>query len=111
DNGDFIIPDIDPGTYDILIKVQGLLSKIVNGFEVFEGGDELIVSGLIRGDINNNNAINIVDFSVLNASYGSSSTGPNYNYLADLNCDGAVNIVDISILNAGFGMVGAGAGD
>ena len=84
---------------------------MVTNYVVSPGGDELSISGLTRGDINNNNAINIVDLSVLNASYGFSSSSGNYNYLADLNCDGAVNIVDISILNAGFGMVGDAAGN
>ncbi|NEN23586.1 hypothetical protein G3O08_08740 [Cryomorpha ignava] len=111
DAGNFTVPDLDLGSYDALIKVEGLLAKIINDFEVSAGGDELMLSGLIRGDINNNNSINIVDLSILNASYGFSSASPNYNHLADLNCDGAVNIVDISILNVGFGMVGAVAGN
>lgn len=105
-DGDFSIPDVDFGTYDVLIKVQGLLSKIVYDFEVSTSGDLLTFSGLKRGDVNNNNVINLVDLSVINASYGLASNSPNYNYLADVNCDGLVNIVDISIINASFGMVG-----
>ena len=110
-DGDFTVPNVDPGTYDVLIKVKGLLAKRVNDFVVSSSGDQLLVSGLIRGDINNNNGINFADLSLLNASYGFSSPSPNYNYLADLNCDGTVNIVDISILNAGFGKLGAIVGN
>lgn len=108
-DGDFTITNIVPGTYDVLIKIHGVLAKMVYDFQVSSTGNNLVINGLVRGDINNDNIINILDLSVLNAAYGASSTNSNYNYLADLNCDGAVNIVDISILNAGFGTVGDSA--
>lgn len=106
ENGDFTVPDFDAGIYDILITVDGYLSQLYTDVTMESGTNELEVSGIIAGDLNESNGVNISDFSILNNAFGSSYGDANYNLYSDFNCDGAVTIIDISILNIAFGMVG-----
>lgn len=99
-------PDLLPGTYSVLIKVDGALAKVKLSVSISAGTNSVSFSSLDMGDINNDNFINISDVSQLNASFGLSAGDTGYNQLADLNCDGTVNIVDISILNSGYGQQG-----
>lgn len=55
------------------------------------------------GDINNDNAVDIFDLSMLLSAYGQTTTA-----CADVNRDGKVDIFDLSILLSGYGKVGGG---
>ncbi|MBK8022712.1 MAG: hypothetical protein IPK19_15080 [Chloroflexi bacterium] len=48
--------------------------------------------------------MNIADFSLLAAAFGSSTGDANFNPDADLNNDNVVNISDFSLLAANFGL-------
>ncbi len=104
--GDFVSPQFPSGTYDILITVQGYLTKLYSDVLIEGGVNELDVFGIRAGDLNASNNVNIQDISIFNPAFGSVSGGLNYNFIADFNCDGFVNIIDLSILNISFGMVG-----
>lgn len=58
---------------------------------------------MYAGDINNDGAVDIGDFSYLSSLYGLSSTDEQYDALADLNHDGTINVQDLSILGSHFG--------
>jgi hypothetical protein len=105
-NGDYSTPAFSTGTYDILVTVEGYLSQLYIDIEIESGTNQLDISGLVPGDLNASNGVNIADFSIVNNAFGSSEGDPNYNILADFNCDGTINIIDVSILNVSFGMVG-----
>ena len=105
-NGDFSSPDFPVGTYDILITVEGYLSKLLAAQVIGSGPNALDFSPIFPGDLNASNSVNILDVSIVGAAYGSVFSDPNYNYLADFNCDGLINIVDISFINISFGMTG-----
>lgn len=105
-SGTFIISDTPVGLFDIYIKIEGYLQNAYFDFEMLDGTNNILMDDPIPGDLNGDNGVNILDFSVLNAAFGSVSGGASYNYLADMNCDGGVNIVDVSILNGSFGMIG-----
>ncbi len=107
--GEFTIPSVLVGTYDIIVDVPGHLNKGLADV-VTVVGDNAVDFGPIRGgDANDNNSINIADFSGLNAAFGSVAGDANYNLFADFNCSGTINIADFSGLNAGFGQGGANA--
>ena len=108
-NGTFQVPGLTPGTYDVIVKVQGYLAKGTQDLVVGAGITQLALGVIINGDVNNNNVINLPDVSLVNASFGSTTSSGNYNPLADLNCSGSVNLSDVSLLNAGFGQSGATA--
>lgn len=58
---------------------------------------------MYAGDINNDGAVDIGDFSYLSSLYGLGSTDEQYDALADLNHDGIINVQDLSILGSHFG--------
>lgn len=60
----------------------------------------------LNGDVNGNNSINIADFLLLRAAFGTGSGGPGYDDRADLDKSGTVNIADFLILRRNFGQSG-----
>ena len=92
-------------TYNIKVKPSGYLSKTIANV-VATAVTNLTYADFKNGDIDNNNQINIYDFSSLRASWGDSSN-PNYNPLADLDNNNFVNIFDFSILRSNFGQNGS----
>ncbi len=69
--------------------------------------DSIIQVGAMScmADINGDGAVNISDFGILSAAFGSSSGDPNWNSLADVNLDGIVNISDFGIMSSEFGQI------
>ena len=63
----------------------------------------LDVTAVCLADINGDGSVNISDFGILSAAFGSNPASPNWNPAADLNTDGAVNISDFGLLSAEFG--------
>ncbi len=59
----------------------------------------------LKGDINGDNAVDIIDLSVLLTNYGKSSSSASAPS-ADINDDGTVNISDLSLLLSNFGQHG-----
>ena len=104
--GDYSVPDVVPGEYDIYFKVKGFLARGIYSFETVPGINILYVGSIIPGDINNDNLVNISDLSILNFSYGSQNGDDNFVTGSDLNCDGVVNVIDVSLLSPAFGSIG-----
>ena len=58
---------------------------------------------LCASDLNQDGAVNISDFGILSAAFGSSAGGQRWDPVADINSDGTVNISDFGILSSEFG--------
>jgi len=58
------------------------------------------------GDINNDNCVDITDFSLLRASFGKACGDPGYNPNAEYNGDCLVDISDFTLLRGNFGQCG-----
>ncbi len=88
---------IEPGTYDLIIKKRGHLTYSVKGININTNID---MSGkpivLDVGDINNDSFIDSVDVSLL--VYDMGKTSPNIEYDSDLNGDGYCDALDVSVL-------------
>ncbi len=69
---------------------------------------DFIVAELTRpfGDADRNGAVNLADFNILAANFGSTGGWRQ----GDFNSDGLVNLADFNLLAANFGGVGGGAG-
>ena len=107
--GDFTIgtdAEIAPGTYSVWVKVSGTLAISTENVVLGPGINAFSVGPVVRGDVNNNNGINILDYSAMSVAFGTAVGNQNYNILADLNCDGVINILDVSILGLGFPQAG-----
>ncbi|MDZ4769221.1 MAG: dockerin type I domain-containing protein [Chloroflexota bacterium] len=95
-----------PGTYRLYVK--GTSTLAVKTIVTLVAGTNTITLPVLReGDANNDNTVNITDFSSLAAAFGSVAGGGTYNANADFNKDGVVNITDFSLLASSFGQSGA----
>ena len=61
---------------------------------------------MIAGDINGDGIIDIADFTVISATYGSNMGDAEFSAAADLNGDDVINIFDLTILGSHFGING-----
>ena len=67
-----------------------------------------IEMGLMRaGDANDDNVVEVLDFSILKATFGRLHTDPGYDDRADFTGDLLVDTLDFSALKANFGVAGA----
>lgn len=62
---------------------------------------------LISGDLNEDNTINSVDYSLLKDLLGLTKSNPSFNERADFNLDGVINTFDLNILTKNLGKTGA----
>ncbi|MBK8024429.1 MAG: hypothetical protein IPK19_24105 [Chloroflexi bacterium] len=104
--GRIFLSDLFPGAYDLWIKTDRTLAKIVP--VLLTPGDSLTGIGdpLREGDADDSNSVTITDFSILAAAFGAVSGGAGYDARADFNGDAAVNISDFSLLASNFGESG-----
>lgn len=59
------------------------------------------------GDANDDNSVNVADFSIARRTFGLQIGDPGYDGRADFNGDGIVNAADYSLLMQNFGSSGA----
>ena len=62
---------------------------------------------MLSGDLNEDNAINSSDYSIVKALLGATSKSSNWNENADFNKDGIINSFDLAIVTKNLGKVGA----
>jgi len=106
-NGAFSVDGIPAGTYDIEVKHSQSLSRRVSGVTFTAGvATSRSFGTLLTGDINNDNAITLPDFSLLSASFGRAQGQAGYDSRADLNGDNLVTLPDFSLLSSNFGTAG-----
>lgn len=100
ENGAFILPLVAPGTYDVRVKNGHTLANVKRAVQVLPGLNMISLGTLLEGDASDDNMIDILDFSLLRALFGSDSSR------ADFNQDGVVDVVDFSLFRAHFGLSG-----
>jgi len=61
----------------------------------------------LAGDANNDNCVNISDFSIVRDSFGRSIGDPGYDARADFTGDDTVTILDYNLMRSNFGICGA----
>jgi len=81
-DGDFTIYGIPAGTYDVGVKCDNSKSILVED-EVFSDGDttDIDFGNLLRGDLNQDDAVVAGDFSILNGQFN--TIGDCYGYAGD----------------------------
>jgi fibronectin type 3 domain-containing protein len=90
----------DPQLVNIRIKVNGYLSQLLTSVDTtVNSGSALTVPELSAGDLNNDNVINSLDYSLMNSNWLKSGVG-------DINGDGIVNSLDFAILKNNFNKAG-----
>jgi hypothetical protein len=103
--GVFALQGFTPGTY--LVRVKGLHTLSNVRTVVLNAGPNTLDLGTLReGDTDNNDIVNLTDFSLLAATFGKQSGNAGYDGRADFNGDGVVNLTDFSLLATNFGKSG-----
>jgi hypothetical protein len=101
DSGVFTITDIEPGTYSVWVKHSHTLARRVDGVAIAAGETITRDFGtLLEGDANDDNAVNVFDFSIWRLEFGTSA------FRSDFNNDGVVNVFDFSLWRKNFGESG-----
>ena len=61
---------------------------------------------LDNGDVEDDNEVNLADYSALATAFGSAAGDENWNPMSDLNGDDEISLADCSILARNFGLAG-----
>ncbi len=104
-SGVFSIPNVVPGTHTIRVKHAQSLA-VLQSVTLTVGANAATFAILRMGDVNDDNAIGLTDFSLLATSFNRSSGQSGYDARADFTGDGAVTLQDFSLLAGNFNQVG-----
>jgi hypothetical protein len=100
-SGNFTVTGLTAGTYNIRVKNSHTLANLKSAVTLVPGTNSISFGTLLEGDANDDNCVNITDFSVLRGGFV-----PGYDARADFNQDGFVNITDFSLLKSNFATCG-----
>ena len=105
DFGSFSVSGINPGSYEARVKnVHTLRNR--KTVTLTSGPNVIFFGTLLEGDANDDNCINITDFSLLRTAFATCEGDDRFDPQADFNEDGCVNISDFSLLRTNFGLCG-----
>ncbi|MCW5943387.1 MAG: hypothetical protein KIS66_14240 [Fimbriimonadaceae bacterium] len=106
-NGEFAAHAPGRGSYDAVIQPPGFLRRTFR-VDTASGMDAGNIVSLTVGDLDGSNSVNVADFLLFRAGYGSTPASPNWNAYADLNGDAVVNVLDFIVLRRNLGRNGDG---
>lgn len=104
--GNYVLPDVQPGNYDLAFKASHWLRQVVRGVQVVNADVSGVDVTLPNGDVDGDNEVSLTDFGNLVAAFGTAAGDDGWNPNADLDGDGEVNLLDFGILVRYFGMMG-----
>jgi hypothetical protein len=100
-SGVFTITGIAPATYSVWVKHSHTLAQREDGVAIAAGQTITRDFGtLLEGDANDDNAVNVFDFSIWRLEFLTSA------FRSDFNNDGVVNVFDFSLWRKNFGESG-----
>ncbi len=106
-SGDFVLAGVFPGTYDIAVKNSHTLQNVVTNVVIVSGtGNQVDLGTLREGDANNDNFVDLVDFSVVSSNFSLCQGAANFDERADFNEDGCIDLIDFSLLTNHFDEAG-----
>jgi hypothetical protein len=83
--------------WDTLYSTYTISAVLSDGLSIQAGG-EVIFVGHRRGDLNNDNEVNVLDLTILVNYLFRNSRLPDPSYVADLDSSGSVNILDLTLI-------------
>jgi hypothetical protein len=93
---------VQPGSYDISIGSAHTLINVKRNITISLTSYQVYLGTLLEGNANNNEVINIVDFSILAGAYNKNNGEPGYNAMADFDGNGRVSMADFSLLSGNY---------
>jgi hypothetical protein len=104
-NGAFSLTGLPTGSATIRVK-HGQSLAVVQVATLNAGANSVNFGMLRAGDVNNDNAVTLSDFSLLAITFNRTSGQAGYDARADLNGDSAVTLADFSLLASNFNQTG-----
>lgn len=104
-SGQFELDGLTPGDYRLWVKGSHTLT-VSQAVTVIAGTNSVSVGTLREGDTDDNNLVNLTDFSLLATTFGKQTGDAGYDGRADFNGDEIVNLTDFSLLATNFGQSG-----
>ena len=105
-SGYFTLTNLMIGSYQVGVRGHNTL-RASHPMTISYGQPAMADFGVLRGgDSNGDNAVTLVDFSILRSSFGRCAGDVGFGAGADFNGDGCITLVDFSILRSNFGMSG-----
>jgi len=105
-SGNYSIPVVLPGTYDLAFKASHWLRVVVPNVTLADAEVTGVDVSLTNGDVDGDNEVTLFDFGELVAAFGSMPGDSNWNPDADLDGDAEVTLFDFGILVQNFGAIG-----
>ncbi len=109
-NATVTLTDLDPGTYDVLLKGDTSLTIRARSVTLLPGPNTPAAGTvtLLEGDANDDDRINIVDFAALSSTYATKVTpsGDGTGISADFNRSGYIDAFDFSLLARNYAVSG-----
>ncbi len=100
-NGAFTVSGIPAGTYDITVKNAQTLTNKKTALSL-SGTTNVNFGTLLTGDANDDDIVDISDFSILRTTFLKACGGAGFDTRADFNGDCIVDISDFSLLRTNF---------
>lgn len=98
------VPLPSSGTYDVSVKFSHWLRKKVT--LAASGSDQTASLNLTNGDCNNDNVVDLSDYTVVVIAFNTAPAQPGWNINADLNSDSIVDLTDYTVLVSNFNASG-----
>jgi hypothetical protein len=105
-NGNYTLPDVSNGTYDVAFKANHWLRRVARSVRVNGANVSGVNVSLVNGDVDGDNEVTLIDFGALVAAFGSVPGDSNWNPEADLDGDAEVTLLDFGVLVKNFGETG-----
>jgi glycosidase len=105
--GVFTVPGLLPVTVTVRLKNPQTLAvaqTVVLGAGM---NDVTFTDPLREGDADDNNCVDVIDFSLVRAAFGAGPGDPTWDARTDFDGDGVISISDFTLLRASFGACGA----
>lgn len=103
ENGSFSFSGLRAGDFTVDFQSEGYVQSCMSATLDGAGNHDFGQIELLAGDINQDGAIDIADFTFLSGRYGTQQGEENYVATADLNKDTVINVQDLAILASHFG--------
>lgn len=105
-SGNFTCGPFQSGPYVGCVKNSTTLQNC-QSVALVSGDNPVNFGTLLEGDANDDNCVQLVDFSVLATSFGTCAGSPGFDARADFDLSGCVVLQDFSLLASNFGQCGA----
>ena len=99
---EFLIPDAPVGTFHVTVSSDHTLTSVVRDVSIGPTGETVNFRNLHEGDADGNEIIDLRDFAILAAAYGTCLIDGGFDVRADFDRNGCVSISDFGLLSIHF---------